>query len=101
MKSDRHTPGPWLWSRIRMPDGADGMALLGGFKGGGHGFGILCCDGMENSPQELNAADASLIAAAPALYAALEVYLNAGHKEARRNAYVLAKAALKAARGET
>ena len=44
-------------------------------------------------------ADTFLIAAAPDLLAALEVYLMAGNKEARRLASVKAKAAIAKARG--
>lgn len=44
--------------------------------------------------KSLDHPDALLIAAAPDLLAALELYLTAGHKEARREASVIAKAAI-------
>lgn len=46
-------------------------------------------------------ANANLIAAAPDLFEALKVYLNAGSKDARRAASVQAKAAIAKAEGKT
>ena len=57
-----HTPGPWRWSpHYKTMDGRATWTLLGG-----DGYGILSCDGEENSPQGLNdVLNADLIAAAP------------------------------------
>jgi hypothetical protein len=53
------TPGEWYWSdEYFTPDGRKTWSLLGD-----GGFGILSCDGEENSPQSVNAAAAELIAA--------------------------------------
>ena len=63
-----HTPGPWRWSDdYQSRDLTDTWGLLGK-----DGYGILSCDGKCNSPQEANAANARLIAAAPDLLAALQ-----------------------------
>lgn len=59
--SAKHTPGPWYWSDdYQARDLSDTWSLLGA-----GGYGILSCDGKPNSPQEVNCADARLIAAAP------------------------------------
>ena len=53
------TPGEWYWSdAYRTLDGRKTWSLIGD-----GGFGILSCDGEENSPQSVNAADAELITA--------------------------------------
>jgi len=53
------TPGEWYWSdAYRTPDGRKTWSLIGD-----GGFGILSCDGEENSPQSVNVAAAELIAA--------------------------------------
>jgi hypothetical protein len=62
-----HTPGPWHWSD-RYRDSHDGSTWS---LCGDDGFGILSCDGDANSPQNVNIADAHLIAAAPDMFAAL------------------------------
>lgn len=57
--SNGPTPGEWYWSdAYRTPDGRKTWSLIGD-----RGFGILSCDGEENSPQSVNAAAAELIAA--------------------------------------
>jgi hypothetical protein len=62
------TPGPWRWSdAYPARDLSDTYSLIGA-----DGFGILSCDGLCNSPQHLNKADAALIADAPAMLDALE-----------------------------
>ena len=64
----KYTPGPWRWSdEHQARDLSDTWSLIGS-----DGYGILSCDGKCNSPNELNRADASLIAAAPELLEALE-----------------------------
>ena len=61
----KHTPGPWRWSdEHQARDLSDTWSLIGS-----DGYGILSCDGKCNSPNELNRADASLIAAAPESHA--------------------------------
>ena len=53
------TPGEWYWSdAYPTQDGRKTWSLIGD-----GGFGILSCDGDENSPQSVNVADAELIAA--------------------------------------
>ncbi len=53
------TPGEWYWSdAYPTQDGRETWSLIGD-----DGFGILSCDGDENSPQSVNAATAELIAA--------------------------------------
>ena len=53
------TLGEWYWSDVYpTQDGRKTWSLLGD-----GGFGILSCDGEENSPQNVNAAAAELIAA--------------------------------------
>lgn len=53
------TPGEWYWSdAYHTQDGRKTWSLIGD-----GGFGILSCDGEENSPQSVNAAAAELIAA--------------------------------------
>ncbi len=43
------TPGEWYWTdAYRTPDGRKTWSLIGD-----GGFGILSCDGEENSPQAL------------------------------------------------
>jgi hypothetical protein len=65
-----HTPGPWRWSTdYQTGAGEKTWALVTGDGYAAHG--VLVCDGLPNSPPELNPADARLIAAAPDLLAAL------------------------------
>lgn len=53
------TPGEWYWSdAYPTQDGRETWSLIGD-----GGFGILSCDGEENSPQSVNTAAAELIAA--------------------------------------
>jgi len=53
------TPGEWYWTdAYPTQDGRKTWSLIGD-----GGFGILSCDGDENSPQSVNAAAAELIAA--------------------------------------
>ena len=53
------TPGEWYWTdAYPTQDGRKTWSLIGD-----GGFGILSCDGEENSPQSVNAAAAELIAA--------------------------------------
>jgi len=53
------TPGEWYWSdAYPTQDGRKTWSLIGD-----GGFGILSCDGDENSPQSVNVAAAELIAA--------------------------------------
>ena len=53
------TPGEWYWSdAYHTQDGRETWSLIGD-----GGFGILSCDGEENSPQSVDAAAAELIAA--------------------------------------
>jgi hypothetical protein len=41
------TPGPWQWSNaFQTLDGRENWSLIGA-----DGYGILCCDGIENAPQ--------------------------------------------------
>lgn len=53
------TPGEWYWTdAYPTQDGRKTWSLIGD-----GGFGILSCDGEENSPQSVNTAAAELIAA--------------------------------------
>lgn len=53
------TPGEWYWSdAYPTQDGRKTWSLIGD-----GGFGILSCDGEENSPHSVNVAAAELIAA--------------------------------------
>jgi hypothetical protein len=69
MSEAKHTPGPWYWSdNYPTLDGRSNWSLIGA-----DGYGVLCCDGVENSPQGLNDnKNADLIAAAPELLEALK-----------------------------
>lgn len=89
------TPGPWEWDD-RYPSSNTGektWSLIGA-----DGYGILSCDGVENSPQGLNDdANAKLIAAAPELVEALSELLEYGLKMSGRHhapAFEKARAAL-------
>lgn len=67
----KHTPGPWEWTNeFKTTDNRQTYSLLGK-----NGYGILSCDGLENSPQCFGGtegtANAHLIAAAPDLLEAL------------------------------
>jgi len=103
MSQAKHTPGPWEWSdKYRTADSErNTWSLLGD-----GGYGILSCDGDENSPQSLGksgAANARLIAAAPELLAAL-VEAASGYSEfSEGDCEILRKcrAAIAKATGET
>lgn len=61
------TPGPWYWSdEYQTRDLTDTWSLIGQDN-----YGIFSCDGKCNSPQEVNSADATVIAALPDLMEAL------------------------------
>jgi hypothetical protein len=71
----RHTPGPWLWTDEY---GATNGERTWSLVSGANGYGILSCDGLANSPQEIGGngqADAALIAAAPELLEALQAFM--------------------------
>lgn len=74
MSEIKHTPGPWYWDdRYPASEGRKTWSLIGA-----NGYGILSCDGEENSPQGLNDhVNACLIAAAPELLEAAEAALKA------------------------
>lgn len=73
----KYTKGPWRWSdRFQTSDGRLTFSLLGA-----DGFGILSCDGDANSPQNVNVADAHLIAAAPELLEACVVLIEWDERE--------------------
>ncbi|WP_261534367.1 hypothetical protein [Burkholderia multivorans] len=71
MNEIKHTPGPWYWDD-RYPTSSTGektWSLIGA-----DGYGILSCDGIENSPQGLNDyGNAKLIESAPDIALALEM----------------------------
>ncbi|PJO71243.1 hypothetical protein CWD92_16290 [Burkholderia thailandensis] len=71
MSEIKHTPGPWYWDD-RYPTSSTGektWSLIGA-----DGYGILSCDGIENSPQGLNDfGNAMQIAAAPDMALVLEM----------------------------
>ena len=75
-----HTPGPWKWSSgYETIDGRPTWSLVGETDG----YGILSCDGEENSPQGMNdEANARLIAAAPTMYDYIRKCAEAGDSEA-------------------
>jgi len=53
------TPEPWRWSsEYQSRQGDDTWSLIGN-----GGYGILSCDGLANSPQANNAADADRLVA--------------------------------------
>lgn len=65
-----HTPGPWHWSDryLMVGSGERTWSLIGD-----DGYGILSCNGVENSPQGLNdVANARLISYAPDLLESLK-----------------------------
>jgi hypothetical protein len=74
--STQHTPGPWEWTnKYQASEGRETWSLIGQ-----DGYGILSCDGDENSPQnrgQKGKVDARLIAAAPDLLNALTVLADA------------------------
>lgn len=71
MSEHKFTRGPWYWSdSYPTQDKADTWSLLSG-----DGLWILSCDGMSNSPQNFNPADARLIAAAPTQHEEMLRYL--------------------------
>jgi len=93
-QTHKHTPGPWTSFEdgeahpgVEAFDSNISIVIIsypaveddGGVRGQSHAEAV---------------ANARLIAAAPDLLEALEVYLMAGHKEARRQASVKAKAAI-------
>jgi hypothetical protein len=82
-----HTKGKWLISPPWSVHTDDGMM-------------IADCGRSHVLPDRQMTANTRLIAAAPDMLAALEQYLSAGSKEARRAASVVAKAAISKAKGE-
>lgn len=96
MNETKHTPGPWeSWphNRARHPVHSYGISAEGG----------LPCDvadviDFDGSPGE-SEANARLIAAAPDLLAACQVFLNAPHDSARRAAKATMSAAIAKATG--
>lgn len=95
------TRGPWKWSRqYQTYDGRSTYSLLGA-----NGYGILSCDGEGNSPHGLgDHGNANLIAAAPALYEALQEAVGFVEDHPDGSAYDMVQkmlAALKQARGES
>lgn len=88
----KHTPGPWRIAG-KMID-SDSHAVVARV------FNEVRDPILSNVPLATMAANARLIAAAPELLEALEIYLMAGHKEARREASVIAKAAIAKATGK-
>lgn len=75
MSDTKFTPGPWAWSdAYKATEGRTTYSLIGD-----GGYGILSCDGKANSPQLTNRFNAALIAAAPALYEALEALAMGRH----------------------
>lgn len=76
----KHTPGPWYWSnQYKTISGEFTWSLIGD-----GGYGILSCDGEENSPQGFNGeANARLIADAPAMELALRL-ISEGHARIER-----------------
>jgi len=101
-----HTPGPWQWSDEYLTSNQDKTwSLLGA-----DGYGILSCDGLGNSPQEIGSngrANARLISAAPDLLEALVDLIgwvpgaNSWHTDGPVNAVERARAAIRKARGES
>lgn len=62
-----HSLAPWEWSKdYRTIDGRETWSLMAR-----EGYGILACDGLPNSPQEVHGVNHLLIAAAPQLLSAL------------------------------
>jgi hypothetical protein len=96
----KHTPGPWHWSnRYKTSDNERfTWSLIGA-----NGYGILSCDGEENSPQglgESGATNARLIAAAPELLDALLRVLRDVASDGRDGWEDQARAAVAKATGE-
>lgn len=88
------TQGPWFHSDTSMWGCVTTQA-------GGRGHVVAEVNGgLDPVRVEQTKANARLIAAAPELLAALRVYLQAGHKEARREASAIAKAAIAKAEGK-
>lgn len=76
----QHTPGPWHWSHeYKNSLGEPTWSILDST-----GFGVLSCD-EPNSPQNVNQADAALIAAAPCLLEALRLVQQLGMRRDGRN----------------
>ena len=91
-----HTPGPWFWSpRYKTMDGRGTWSLISSVDG----YGILSCDGDENSPQEMNDIEnAMLIAASPDMLAALQAVVSVADRKTAE--FDLARAAIAKATGE-
>lgn len=97
-KEFKGTPGPWKVGKITscvVADSNEALATRGAYENESKNYygGFLIGESIGD-------ANAKLIAAAPELLEALQIYLNAGHKEARREASVIAKAAIAKALGE-
>lgn len=72
IKPPEITNGPWEWSdTYQTRDLSDTWSLVGS-----QGFGILSCDGICNSPQNLNPFDAKAIEVLPELLEAACVVVN-------------------------
>jgi hypothetical protein len=98
MNETKFTPGPWKWTdSYKSDDGRDTWSLLGN-----EGYGILSCDGEGNSPQNVNNADAHLIAAAPDMYEAMQEFCDRVDRGEVRSKYTYGKfkEVLRKARGE-
>jgi hypothetical protein len=95
MSESKHTPGPWYWDDgYRASEDRKTWSLIGS-----HGYGILSCDGEENSPQGLNDhANARLIAAAPELLDALRDMVS-DHADLSEKTLSFARAAIEKATG--
>jgi len=97
----QHTPGPWEWTPdFETVDGRETWSLVNA-----DGWGILSCDGVENSPQVATSIhDARLIAAAPDLLAALveirQVARDNDTHSHRMRISMLADAAIAKAKGQ-
>lgn len=95
MSNTKHTPGPW--DVFEYENGMlEGCSIIGHDGGKQLTFMATPNDGEDSEVL----ANMRLAAASPDLLEALRVYLMAGHKEARRDASVQAKAAILKATGE-
>ena len=90
--SAKHTPGPWRLDNR-------GTTYIVDKPGDGYITRDICRMDSSTMSAFHQEGNARLIAAAPDLLEALKMYLIAGHKEARRAASVVAKAAIAKAEG--